>query len=184
MSAVSTRALALSLAIAIPLSPVAAPAASLGDVAAGRPEISKFVAALKAAGLEGAIAGKKPMTVFAPTDSALDALPSGLWARLQDPKNKQLLLATLKSHLTPGNYPSTRLIAAKVPRFDIPTLASGKIKIDRSKALMAGPAALYRLDVTGTNGTIHIVDKVLLPPQVRALLPAAPQKSAKSAKAP
>ncbi|MEQ1709767.1 MAG: fasciclin domain-containing protein [Hyphomicrobium sp.] len=178
MSVVSIRALALSLAIAIPLSPVAAPAASLGDVAAGRPEISKFVATLKATGLDVALAGKKPMTVFAPTDSALDALPGGLWARLQEPKNKPLLLAMLKSHLTPGNYPSTRLVAAKAPRFDIPTLAPGTITIDRRKALMAGPAALYRLDVTGDSGTLHIVDKVFLPPNARALLPAAPKTAA------
>lgn len=177
------RSSPISLAFAaliglLALDPRAVRAADLSASLSAQPTAAKFLGALRAAGLDKELAAAKKLTVFAPTDDAIDKMPIGLWNKLHEPANKAALLAMLKHHLVPGDYPSARLVGARAPQFTIPTMARDGIRIDRRRALKAEDAALYRLDVKADNGTIHIVDKVLLPAKARTLA-SQPDKRAK-----
>lgn len=136
--------------------------ATLTDAIGNRPELSKFAAALRATGLEKELSSSRKFTVFAPTDAAIDALPAGKWSALLESKNRSELVGLLKAHISPGNYPSQRLVAAKAPNFALPSLSGKGIEVDRRAALKAGDAALYRLDVAADNGTVHIIDRTFL----------------------
>lgn len=139
----------------------AAPAGDIVDVAAGAGSFGTLVAAVKAAGLVDALKGDGPLTVFAPTDEAFAALPEGTLESLLKPENKDQLSAILLYHVVAGKVMSSDLkgtVEAETLQGDSIEIiaASGKVSVNGANVVSA--------DVAASNGVIHVIDAVLLPP--------------------
>lgn len=120
-----------------------------------------LVAAAKAAGLVGALSGEKPLTVFAPTDEAFARLPKGTVENLLKPENADQLKQILLYHVVEGRvYSDQALKLSKTP-----SLAGPMLKISASKkGAFVNRSRLTALDIEASNGVIHVIDAVLLPP--------------------
>jgi len=121
-----------------------------------------LVAAAKAAGLVDALSSKGPLTVFAPTDAAFAKLPKGTVESLLKPENKDKLAAILKYHVVAGAVYSDQALElgeAKTLQGSSVTIGvkGGKAKVN--------DANLVALDIEASNGVIHVIDSVLLPPK-------------------
>jgi uncharacterized surface protein with fasciclin (FAS1) repeats len=150
--------------------PAAAPAAATKDIVAtaiGAGEFKTLVAAVQAAGLVEALQGKGPFTVFAPTDAAFAKLPAGtVEGLLKDPK---ALSNILLYHVIPGEVKAAAVkdgLAAK-------TLQGSPVtfKLMDGKAMING-ANIVATDVMASNGVIHVIDSVILPPAAATAKPA------------
>lgn len=128
-----------------------------------------LLAAAGAAGLVDALSGDGPLTVFAPTDEAFAKLPAGTVENLLKPENKQQLVDVLTYHVVKGRVYSGDALAAK----SAPTLqgASVSIAATDSGAAVNGTANLVQTDIDASNGVIHVIDSVLLPPAAQAANP-------------
>lgn len=131
------------------------------DIASKNGSFNTLVAALKAADLVDVLSGEGPFTVFAPTDEAFAALPEGTVEALLKPENKALLVKILKYHVVAGEVPSTAIQSGKVTTVegtpvDV-SVAEDAITVNKAKVILA--------DVKASNGVIHAVDQVILPPQ-------------------
>ena len=121
-----------------------------------------LLAAAKAAGLADALAGEGPLTVFAPTDQAFAKLSDGTVEALLRPENKSKLAAILKYHVVPGRVYSEDALAAKEAK----TLQGSNIRISVSGAnAKINDANLMTTDLDASNGVIHVIDSVILPPE-------------------
>lgn len=121
-----------------------------------------LVAAVKAAGLLEAISGKGPFTVFAPTDDAFSKLPAGTVESLLKPENKDKLVAILKYHIVPGRIYSEDAVKAKSAK----TLQGQSINVSaRGGEAKINDSKLLATDIDASNGVIHVIDAVLLPPE-------------------
>lgn len=136
----------------------AAKSNTIVDVAVGAGSFKTLVVALKAAGLDTALQGQGPFTVFAPTDDAFAKLPAGtVEGLLKDvPKLKAILLY----HVVPGEVMAAQVIGLKSAK----TLGGGElpIMVDGS-GVMVGTAKVTKTDVKASNGVIHVIDTVLIP---------------------
>jgi uncharacterized surface protein with fasciclin (FAS1) repeats len=141
----------------------APPAASadIVDVAVSAGSFTTLVAALQAADLVGALQGDGPFTVFAPTDAAFAALPDGTVDSLLKPENKEQLQAVLLYHVVPGQVMSVDLSGT----VNAETLQGATVEIVASSSgVTVNGANVVSADVVASNGVIHVVDAVLLPP--------------------
>ncbi|MEI2785768.1 MAG: fasciclin domain-containing protein [Candidatus Nanopelagicales bacterium] len=132
-------------------------------VAAGNPDFSTLVAAVQAAGLAETLSGSGPYTVFAPTNEAFDDLPAGLVDALLLPENKEVLTQILTYHVVEGEVMSADVQPGKVPTVEgsdltIRVQSDGDVKVNR--------ADVEAVDVVASNGVIHVIDEVLVPPNV------------------
>lgn len=120
-----------------------------------------LVAALQAADLVTALQGKGPFTVFAPSDAAFAKLPAGtVEALLKDPK---ALAAILTYHVIPGKVMAADVIKAGMVK---PTTLNGAaldIQVKDGKVYVNG-AMVTSADIPASNGVIHVIDAVVLPP--------------------
>lgn len=126
-------------------------------VAAG--QFTTLVKAVQAAGLVETLQGAGPFTVFAPTDAAFAKLPAGALEQLL--ANPEQLKAVLLYHVVPG-----RVTAEQVTKLDNARTAQGgsvSIRVNGS-TVMVGGAQVVTADVAASNGVIHVIDTVLLPP--------------------
>ena len=120
-----------------------------------------LVAAAKAAGLVDALSGDKPLTVFAPTDEAFSRLPAGTVESLLKPENIGQLKQILLYHVVQGRVYSDQALKLK----EAPSLAGPMLKISASKnGAFINKSKLTALDIETSNGVIHVIDAVLLPP--------------------
>ncbi|MBL6704573.1 MAG: fasciclin domain-containing protein [Planctomycetaceae bacterium] len=120
-----------------------------------------LVAAAKAAGLVDALSGDKPMTVFAPSDEAFARLPEGTVASLLKPENIDQLKQILLYHVVEGRVYSDQALKLK----EAPTLAGSTLKISaKKKGAFINKSKLTALDIEASNGVIHVIDAVLMPP--------------------
>jgi uncharacterized surface protein with fasciclin (FAS1) repeats len=120
-----------------------------------------LVTAVKAAGLVDALSGTGPFTVFAPTDAAFAKLPAGtVEALLKDP---QKLAAILKYHVVPGKVMAADVIKAKEAKPATLQGATLDIKVMGSM-VHVNNATVTQADVGASNGVIHVIDTVVLPP--------------------
>jgi uncharacterized surface protein with fasciclin (FAS1) repeats len=136
----------------------------LGDlvaVAAGAGDFSTLVAAVQAAGLVETLQGPGPFTIFAPTDAAFAALPAGLLDKLLLPENKELLVKILTYHVVSG-----QVLAADVTAGDVATVEGQTITIAVDGGVTVNGANVVTTDVLASNGVIHVIDAVILPPDV------------------
>ncbi len=150
----------LSLAASALLAlPVAAKAQTVVEVAAGNPDFSTLVTAVKAAGLAETLSGTGPFTVFAPTNAAFAKLPAGTVENLLKPENKDQLVAVLTYHVVAG-----KVMAADVVTLTTATTVNGKaVSIDASNGVKVNTATVTATDIAASNGVIHVIDTVLLP---------------------
>jgi len=138
------------------------------DIAASNPDFSTLVAAVKAAGLVDALSGDGPLTVFAPTNAAFDALPEGTVEALLADITK--LTEILTYHVVAGNAHSTTLAAGPVE-----TLNGASVEISTTDGgVMVNDANVVAADILANNGIIHVLDAVILPPADDATEPPAP----------
>jgi uncharacterized surface protein with fasciclin (FAS1) repeats len=120
-----------------------------------------LVAAIVAAGLGDALSGEGPFTVFAPTNAAFEALPEGLLEKLLLPENKDVLTSILTYHVVSG-----KVMAADVTAGDVATLEGSTIAITTDGGVMINDATVTATDVEASNGVIHVIDQVIVPPTV------------------
>lgn len=131
------------------------------DTAVGAGSFTTLVAAVQAAGLVDTLKGEGPFTVFAPTDAAFAALPAGTVENLLKPENKDMLTAILTYHVVPGKVMSTDLSeglkAATVNGKEVTITLEGGAKVNG--------AVISTADIEASNGVIHVIDSVILPPE-------------------
>jgi uncharacterized surface protein with fasciclin (FAS1) repeats len=131
------------------------------DTAVGAGQFGTLVAAVKAADLVDTLKGPGPFTVFAPTDEAFKKLPAGTVESLLKPENKAKLQAVLKYHVVSGKVmaaDAAKLTSAKTVQGSELKIAAtgGSVMIDKAKVVKA--------DIECSNGVIHVIDAVILPP--------------------
>ncbi len=130
------------------------------DVAVANGSFKTLTAALNAAGLVEILKGDGPFTVFAPTDAAFAKLPAGTVEMLLKPENKATLVRVLTYHVVSGNVLSTDLKSGEVN-----TLQGSPIKVMvGSGGVMVNNSTVQAADVKASNGVIHVIDTVLMPP--------------------
>ena len=132
-------------------------------VAAG--DFNTLIAAAKAAGLAGALSGKGPLTVFAPTDDAFNALPAGTIESLLRPENKDELAQILKYHVIAGRVGSEALADGA----QLETLAGTTATVSAAESgFNIQGARIVATDIDASNGVVHVIDRVILPPKQMA----------------
>ncbi|MEY4820878.1 MAG: hypothetical protein RLY72_530 [Planctomycetota bacterium] len=141
------------------------------DVAVKNGSFNTLVAAIKAAGLVETLSGKGPFTILAPTDAAFAKLPAGTLEMLLKPENKKQLVEILTFHVVPG---VAAYSDAVVKMTEVPTVLGSPVavKVVGGKVMLNG-ATVVAADVEATNGVIHVIDTVLMPP-ARLAAPARP----------
>ncbi len=128
-------------------------------VAAG--SFKTLAAALEAAGLVSTLQGDGPFTVFAPTDEAFAKLPAGTVESLLRPENVEKLRAVLTYHVVPGRVYADQVVTMNAA----PTVQGSKVKIStKGGKVMIDGAEVVKTDIDATNGVIHVIDAVILPP--------------------
>jgi uncharacterized surface protein with fasciclin (FAS1) repeats len=144
-------------------SPVLGADRDIVDTAVSAGQFNTLVAAVKAAGLVDTLKSPGPFTVFAPTDEAFAKLPRGTVENLLKPENKEKLTAILTYHVVPG-----KVLAADVVKLDgqsVKTVQGGVVPIAVSGGQVTlGSAHVIKADIEASNGVIHVIDTVLLPP--------------------
>jgi uncharacterized surface protein with fasciclin (FAS1) repeats len=129
------------------------------DTAVAAGSFKTLAAALGAADLVDALKGDGPFTVFAPTDEAFAALPEGTVETLLKPENKALLTAILTYHVVPGNLKAEDVVGGA----PLVTLNGQKIDLDTSDGVKVDGANVVKTDIGTSNGTIHVIDAVIMP---------------------
>ena len=132
------------------------------DKAAADGNFSTLIAAVEAAGLQDVLSGDGPFTVFAPTDAAFAALPAGTVESLLKPENLDQLIAILTYHVVSG----------KVKAKDVVTLSSAttvqgddvSIMVKDGSVILNGNSTVIKTDIKTSNGVIHVIDTVIMPP--------------------
>ena len=175
---VAALALGATLGTGLLLSPAPAQAKKMAvkqNIVATAQSTGMFktlLAAATAAGLGPTLKSKGPFTVFAPTDAAFAKLPEGTVANLLKPENKATLATILTYHVVKGRVPAKAVMKMRSGT-NVGTVAgekvivrmmNGKVMLDPG---MGGKATVVKTDVMATNGVIHVVDSVLIPPSVQ-----------------
>ena len=153
--------LAAAFALATSVSALAS-GKDIVDTAVEAGQFKTLAAALTAAGLVDTLKGAGPFTVFAPTDEAFAKLPAGTVENLLKPENKQQLTDILTYHVVSG-----KVMAADVAGMDEAKSVNGKM-IDVEAAggsVKVNGATVTAADVAASNGVIHVIDTVILPPE-------------------
>jgi uncharacterized surface protein with fasciclin (FAS1) repeats len=131
------------------------------DTAAAAGSFTTLAKALAAADLVDTLEGPGPFTVFAPTDEAFAKLPAGTLDNLLKPENKAMLRRVLTYHVVPGT-----VVAADVIKLSSATAVSGDMLSIRVSGgtVMVDKARVVKTDIGASNGVIHVLDTVLIPP--------------------
>jgi uncharacterized surface protein with fasciclin (FAS1) repeats len=146
-------------------------------VAAEAGNFTTLLAAVEAAGLAPVLLGKGPFTVMAPTDAAFAKLAPGTVESLLKPENRPQLVEILTYHVIPGRVYSDAVVKLS----EAPTVLGRMIPISvKDGVVRAGDARVIATDIPASNGVIHVIDTVLIPPA--AATEAAPTKPATPAR--
>ncbi len=130
------------------------------DTAKSTGTFKTLTAALDAAGKTEMLKEKGPFTVFAPSDEAFAKLPKGTVEDLLKPENKAKLGKILAYHVLEG-----KIMAADVKTMMAKTANGAELDIKvKGKTVMVNDAKVVKADVAASNGVIHVIDKVLMPP--------------------
>ena len=137
-------------------------AANIVETAASAGQFKTLLKAASKAGLVDALSGGGPLTVFAPTDEAFAALPRGTVRKLLRPRNKDKLAAILSYHVVGGNVTSGDLPHGTIQV--TPLNDDQQLSLTRSAGgVTVNDANVVAADIAADNGTIHVIDKVLIP---------------------
>lgn len=132
------------------------------DVATSKGSFTTLLAAVKAAGLTEVLSEGGPYTVFAPTDAAFAALPKGTVETLLKPENKEKLKKVLAYHVLPGSVNSSAIKPGQVKTVE----GSAVILKTSGDRIMVNNARVTSANIEASNGMIHAIDKVILPPDL------------------
>lgn len=136
--------------------------ADIVDTAVAAGNFNTLVTAVKAAGLVNTLKGKGPYTVFAPTDEAFSKIPTAkLNALLAD---KAALTKVLTYHVLPGRIMSSDLAAKRLTTAK--TVQGQSVDIDARASVKVNQANVETADIVTSNGVIHVIDSVILPPDM------------------
>ena len=134
--------------------------ADIVDTAVGAGQFNTLAKALTAAGLVDTLKGKGPFTVFAPTNQAFSDI-QGTVDTLLKPKNKADLQKVLTYHVVPGTYTAADLKDGQ----ELTTVQGQKLKVSvQGGTVKVNDATVEKADVNASNGVVHVINKVLVPP--------------------
>lgn len=122
--------------------------------------LSTLVAAVQAGELVETLQGEGPFTVFAPTNEAFAALPEGTLDNLLLPENKDQLVAILTYHVVPGKVMSTDLSDG----MKAATVNGAEVTITTADGAKVNGAGVVSADIEASNGVVHVIDAVIIPP--------------------
>ena len=151
---------------------ISAQSETIVDVAVGNENFTTLVAAVTAADLVETLSSEGPFTVFAPVNSAFDALPAGTVESLLEPSSKDALSGLLTYHVVSGKYMAADVIKAITDNngsFDVKTVQGGTIvlSLNGDKVMLkdekGNMATVVMADVAASNGVIHAIDGVVMP---------------------
>lgn len=128
-------------------------------VIAGGADTTTLATAVEAGGLVETLQGEGPFTVFAPNDAAFAALPEGVLDKLIQPANQAALTQILTYHVVAGNVPSSAVTDGPVA-----TVEGQDITLSTADGVTVNGAKVVSADQTASNGVVHVIDQVLLPP--------------------
>ncbi len=132
------------------------------ETAAAAGNFTTLAAAVEAAGLTETLSGEGPFTVFAPTDEAFAALPEGTLDELL--ANPEQLASILTYHVVSGEMTSDQLTEGQ----EVTTVNGAPATITLEGGPAINGAAISTPDIQATNGVIHVIDAVILPPEAAA----------------
>lgn len=131
---------------------------TITDTAARTPQLSTLTRLLNEAGLADTLRGAGPFTVFAPSDAAFKAVPAATMAQLAS--DKDMLRSVLTFHVVPG-----KVLAAEVKNGPVKSVQGANLALSRAGTFVTVEDAVVQVaDVPVTNGVVHIIDTVLIPP--------------------
>lgn len=144
-----------------PVPEVPIPSLNVFEIATASEAFTTFVTAVKSVGLDGALQGPGPFTILAPNNAAFASLPQGVLENLLLPENRAALLSILSYHVIPQRLLSRQLLPGMVltsqgEAVEFVGGIEGVVTIQGAKIVQS--------DVEATNGVIHAIDQVLLPP--------------------
>lgn len=170
--------------LAVALAALPARAQDIVETISKNPDLSGFLDLVKAAGLEPAMKAKGPITVVVPRNAALARMDQNVMERLRYPEHKPVLEAIVKMHVLPADFPTSRLVNARQTSFRVATPEGTPVILDvrllqkdkeRRKEHERGPLLIDGNPVVSetkaSNGTVYVIDNVLLPLKHRALAP-------------
>lgn len=132
---------------------------TVADTAAKTPQLSTLNKLIAEAGLVDTLRGPGPYTVFAPSDEAFKAVPAKTMTELAG--NKELLKSVLSYHVVPGKVP-----AAEVKNGNVKTVQGANVALAKSGTFVTVEDAMVtQADVPASNGVVHVIDRVLMPPK-------------------
>jgi uncharacterized surface protein with fasciclin (FAS1) repeats len=131
------------------------------EIASTTDGFSTLVTAVGAADLVDTLNSDGPFTVFAPTDEAFAALPAGVLDALLLPENKDVLAKILTYHVVPGT-----VMAADVTDGEVATVEGQNVTLSTADGVTVNGAKVVQADIVASNGVIHVIDAVILPPDV------------------
>ena len=132
---------------------------TITDTASRTPQLSTLNKLIADAGLADTLRGTGPFTVFAPSDEAFKAVPAKTMQELAS--NKELLKSVLSFHVVPG-----KVMAADVKIGNVKTVQGANLALGRAGTFVTVEEAMVQqADVQATNGVVHVIDRVLMPPK-------------------
>ncbi len=148
--------------LAVPTAASAAPSKNIVETAAGAPQFSTLVSLVENAGLVNALSGKRQLTVFAPTDAAFDKVPKKTLNALL--KNKRLLRRVLLYHVVAGKVAAEQVVRRKGAK----TLTGARVHFRvKGMRVYVNDARVITPDIRASNGIVHAINRVLIPPSLR-----------------
>lgn len=133
--------------------------ATIADTAARTPQLSTLNKLIADAGLAETLRQSGPFTVFAPSDEAFKAVPAKTMAELA--ANKELLKSVLSYHVLPGKVGS-----AEVTNGSVKTVQGANLALAKAGGYVTVEDAMVtQADVAASNGVVHVIDRVLMPPK-------------------
>lgn len=134
------------------------------EVATATPSLSTFASVVGQANLGDTLDDNGPFTVFAPSNEAFNAIPAQTRERLLQPENRQVLRQVLTNHVVQGQ----QLTAAQIQPGSVQTVAgnSVNIQVPQPNQVTVGTATVTQPDLIASNGVIHVIDEILLPPNL------------------
>ena len=148
-----------------PTSPIATTDEDIADVVEDNSSLKTLANLIDEADLEDTLDDAGPYTLFAPSDQAFAALPEATRQRLLQPQNRELLREVLTYHVVPG-----QLSASQLQSQEIQTLGNNPVNIQVDQAnnqVRINDARVTQPDIQASNGVIHIIDRVILPPTIQ-----------------
>ncbi len=134
------------------------------QIASSNPSFSTFTKAVEAAGLTETLSGAGNYTVFAPTDEAFAALPAGTLEELMKPENKEKLAKILQYHILPN-----KVASAEIKSGEATTVEGDPVNLEVAEGkVTVNGAEVVQPDINASNGVIHVIKVVILPPETPA----------------